>query len=181
MIDAVFALALDRLNAALKQKYPRDEPHAIMATLGGTPAESQNNKLIITLVNVERESAAAVAPGFRADAGGFRRGSAQLCVNLVMMVAANYPDNYKEGLVNLSEALGVFQSIPILTPAGVNLPAGLERLTFEFVDASLQDLNSLWTMRGSLYLPCFLIKARMLTIARDDIQGRAAPITTVES
>jgi len=179
MIDAVFTLVLDRLETALRRQFPRSDPHVVAATLGGPASEASANKLIVSLANIEREAASQNQPAFRRDDQGFARMQPPLNVNLLLIVAANYGDAYAEGLKILSTALGLFQSAPVLTPAsGPHFPAGLERLTFEFVSTSLQDLNSLWAVRGALYLPSFVIKARMLSIARGDVIERVGPIET---
>ena len=46
-----------------------------------------------------------------------------------------------------------------------DFPAGGEKWTIEFVNLSFQEVNNLWTVRGSLYLPSFLLKLRTLAIA----------------
>jgi hypothetical protein len=100
----------------------------------------------------------------------------------LILVAANFGDNYTEALKLLSSALAFVQSSPVLTPMTSSaFPAGIERLTIEFVNVNLQELNSLWTIRGSLYLPSFLLKVRTVTIGKEEILDRAPQTTGIDT
>lgn len=170
MIDKVLGFTVDRLNAALQLREPSGEPHAIMARLGGAGSVMVENKIILSIANIERETGTQGANNPRGDR------PPPLNINLFILVAANFGDNYAEGLKFLSAALAFFQSSPVMTPATFpDFPAGIERLTIEFVNLSFQDVNNLWTVRGSLYLPSFLLKLRPITIVTEDIRGLVPP------
>jgi Pvc16 N-terminal domain len=182
MIDKALAFILDRLNVALQHQYPSSEPHAVMADLGGPESAAFENKIILSVVNIERETGIQGAGNVRPDSTGYNRIFPPLNINLLILVAANYGDNYAEALKFLSSALAFFQSSLVLTPTTSSaFPAGLEKLTIEFVNMTLQELNSLWTMRGSLYLPSFLLKLRTLTISKGDLLGRAPAISSIDT
>jgi Pvc16 N-terminal domain len=152
MIDKVLAFVVDRLDTMLQSQDPRSEPRAIMGRLGGAESAATENKIIVSIANIERETTQRPAN---------RGGPPPLDINLFILVAANFSDDYAEALKALSAALAFFQSSPVMTPAtSPGFPAGIERLTIEFVNMSLQEANNLWTIRGSLYLPSFLLKLR---------------------
>ena len=183
MIDTALGFILDRLNAALEDQYPSSEPHAVIGKLGGPPSGAAENKIILSVANLERETGIQGARNLRPDATGYDRISfPSLKINLLILVAANFGDNYTEALKLLSSALAFVQSSPVLTPMTSSaFPAGIERLTIEFVNVNLQELNSLWTIRGSLYLPSFLLKVRTVTIGKEEILDRAPQTTGIDT
>jgi hypothetical protein len=64
-----------------------------------------------------------------------------------------------------------------MTPAASpGLPDGIEKLTIEFVNLNFQEVNNLWTVRGSLYLPSFLLKLRTITFATVNIRDLVPPV-----
>jgi|SRR6266851_9939644 len=174
MIDKVLGFIADKLNATLQTQWPSSEPHAVMGQIGGADSTAVESKIIVSIANLERETAAQGTNNPRGD------GPLPLNVNLFILVAASFGDNYAEALKFLSAALVFFHSSPVMTPAtSPNLPAGIEKTTIEFVNLSLQDLNNLWTVRGSLYLPSFVLKLRTVTFATDDILSRVPRIRSV--
>ena len=151
MIDKVLAFVVDRLDTMLQSQEPRSEPRAIMGRLGGAELAAAENKIIVSIANIERETATQRPAN--------RGGPPPLDINLFILVAANFSDNYAEALKSLSAALAFFQSSPVMTPAtSPGFPAGIERLTIEFVNMSLQEANNLWSVQA--YLPSFLLKLR---------------------
>ena len=90
-------------------------------------------------------------------------------------MVANFGDNYADALKFLSAALVFFHSSPVMTPAtSSDFPADIEKLTIEFVNLSLQEVSNLWTVRGSLYLPSFVLK---LTPVAMNLRNIVPPIT----
>ena len=64
MIDTTFNFILDELNGFLGTRYPSSEPHVVLSSLSnqdGTVPPQIENKLILSLVNIEREVAAATS------------------------------------------------------------------------------------------------------------------------
>ena len=158
MIDKVLGFIVERLNTALLEQDPRGERPAIMGPLGGAESAMFENKIIVSLANIERETGTQRANNLQSGK------PPPLDVNLFILVAANFSDSdYAEALKSLSAALAFFQSSPVMTPAtSPGLPAGIERLTIEVENMSFQEVNNLWTVRGSLYLPSFLLKLRTI-------------------
>jgi hypothetical protein len=151
MIDKVLGFIVDRLDTVLQSQDPRSEPRAIMGRLGGAESAAAENKIIVSIANIERATQRPTNHG----------GPPPLDINLFVLVAANFSDNYAEALKSLSAALAFFQSSPVMTPAtSPGFPAGIDKLTIEFVNMSFQEASNLWTIRGSLYLPSFLLKLR---------------------
>ncbi len=140
MIDKVLSLILDELNVFLSARLAGSEPHAVLSALveqDGTPPPQIENKLVLSLVNIERET----APN----------------LNIYLRVAANFGANYIECLQFLSAALEFFQERPVFTAPGI------DRLNVQMLNLTIQDLHSLWSISGSNYLPSVFYKVRMVT------------------
>lgn len=176
MIDKTFTFLLDELNGFLNLRYPSQEPHAVLSALvnqDGTVPPLVENKLVLSLVNVERESTAPMA-GMqgRREGGGYARVSPNLSINLYLLIAAHFSNNYGESLKFLSAALAFFQSKAVFTPQSApTLPKELEKLSIEMVSLDFQQLNNLWSIQGNKYLPSILYKARMLTVQEGRVAG----------
>jgi hypothetical protein len=140
MIDKVLSLILDELNVFLTARFAGSELRAVLSDFvqqDGTPPPQIENKLVLSLVNIERETA--------------------LNLNLYLRVAANFGANYIESLQFLSAALEFFQERPVFTAPG------MERLNVQMINLTIQDLHSLWSISGSKYLPSAFYKLRMVT------------------
>jgi uncharacterized protein DUF4255 len=167
MIDTTLVFLRDQLNGYLAGRYSSREPLVVVASLSnldGTVPSGIDNRVVLTLVNVEREGAAGSTPHLRPEPGGFARLTPALHLNLYILVSASFPGNYIESLKLLSAVVGYFQGKPFFTPNLAGFPRGLEKLTMEIVNLDPQGLNNLWAGLGGKYLPSVLYKARMLTV-----------------
>ena len=114
MIDDAMKFLKDELNVYLQSREPADDHHAVLATparADGVSSADTADKLIITLINIE-PGAIAVSPGpqFRTEVGNMVRSKQPLTMSLLLLISANYPDNYQHNLKMLSLALEYFQT-----------------------------------------------------------------------
>lgn len=186
MIDKTFNFILGELNGFLGTRYPSSEPHAVLSNPSnqdGTLPPQIENKLILSLVNIERESAASVsAMQLRPQNGDYVRVNPPLNLNLYMLVSAYFGNNYSEALKFLSSAMGFFQGRPVYgSEVAPEFPPGLEKLSLEMVNLSFQDMHNLWGNLGGKYLPSVVFKARMLTIQEGWITEHVPEITGTET
>jgi hypothetical protein len=169
MIDKTMGLILGELNSFLGILFPSSEPHAVLSGLtnqDGTAAAGTENRIVLSLMNIERETA-AVSSTTRSGTGPLTRSQPPLNLNLYLMVSASFGTNYLEAVKFLSSAMSFFQDRAVITPQnaqGPGFPKGLERLTIELVNLKFQDLQSLWASLGAKYVPSVLYKVRMLTM-----------------
>jgi hypothetical protein len=102
-----------------------------------------------------------------------------LILNLYIQFAV-YNQHYDEALKQIGYVLGYFQTHPVLTTQ--NTPAlngsGVDKLTFEVVNYTHQDLSNLWSQLGAKYLPSVVYKMRMI-IVDDYTPAFADPITSI--
>jgi len=186
MIDTTFNFLLEELNGFLGARYPSSEPHVVLsnpANQDGTIPPQIENKLILTLVNVERESAASgSAKQLRPQNGEYVRVNPPLNLNLYVLISAYFGNNYGESLKFLASAMGFFQGKALYRREdAADFPRGLEKLSLEMVNLTFHDLNNLWGNLGGKYLPSVLFKARMLAIQEDWISERVPEITGTDT
>lgn len=171
MIDRAMGFVVETLNGFLEDRHISDEAIAELSgltTMEGDPPKNINNKIVVTVVNIERESAAITSqpmPLRQTGEGGYVRTPQDLALNIYVMVSASFDDRYRDGLRVLSAALGFFQSNPVITPAShPNLPQGIQQLAFKMVNLDLQTLGHVWGILGGRYMPSALYKIRLVTI-----------------
>ena len=171
MIDRALGFVVESLNGFLEDRHISDEPIAELSgltTMEGDPPKDINNKIVVTLLNIERESAAvssAPMPLRQSAEGGYVRTPQDLALNIYIMVSASFDDRYRDGLRVLSGALGFFQSNPVITSSThPNLPKGIRQLAFKMVNLDLQTLGHVWGVLGGRYMPSALYKVRLVTI-----------------
>lgn len=186
MIDEVMRFVLDALNAHLDASLGRDtEPYAILSALA-TPEGGQQQgieqRVILTVVNLERETAAGLASPQRerASGDGFVGGAAPIKLNVYMLLSVHHL-RYVEALKRLSIAIGFVQANPVFDAKSAStFPDGLDRLTLELVSLDFQALNNLWASCGSKYLPSVVIKLRMLSVDQRRVARRVPEVRGID-
>ncbi len=186
MIDKTLSFLLAELNAYLNAGFPAAEPHAVIGPLAmhdGSPPEEIDNKIVITVANIERETTAYSPQVNQTSQSGLRTVVATpFNLNVYLLVSGNFRKNYAEALRLLSSALIFFHSKSVFTPQNsVGFPSGMERLTLEMVNLNMVDLQNLWACQGAKYLPSGFYKARMLSIQEQRITDREPVITGTDA
>lgn len=185
MIDQTLSFLLGELNAFLGATYPTPEPHAVLSDLAlpdGTPPQGLDNKVVITLINVERETAAHGAERPTLAKDGTLRQSQALNLNLLFLLSVSYNNNYAEALRWLSTSLGFFQAKPYFTPENSPaFPRQLQRLTLELVTLGVHELQNVWAALGAKYRPSVVYKARMVSIPGGWVTERLPTITATDT
>ena len=171
ILQSTLGLLRARLDAAFQISDPRAEEWVSLTNPvdpDGRVSDSARNKIVMTLVGLQSESAAGPFPTMVPVAGDqFARITPPLHLNAFVMFLANFTEsNYATGLGMLSRTIAFFQQNPVFTPNLLpGLPAGADRITLDFVNLDLMQTNHLMGMLGLKYLPSALYKMRMLTFA----------------
>ena len=186
MIDRTLAFLTDALNAYLRTRFPSSAELSVLGTVArepGVSGEDIRNRLVVTLVNIEREPTAGNArPSLRMGADSARRVPQPLNLNLILLLSANFPENYADSLKVLSAAIAFFQSHPLHTrQSSPGLPEGLDRLSVEWRDLDLEAIHNLWSVLGGNYMPSAVFKARMLVVDQDFIGTDVSIITSTDT
>ena len=148
----------------------------------GTVVNGVNNKLLLFLVNIEKEDVGARSGG--SGSFGLDRsvvGRPPLFLNLYLMIAANFTE-YAESLNFLSNTVSFFQRNPVLDHQNTpDMDRRISKLALDIENLTLQDLSTLWGALSGRYLPSVLYKVRSIMVDSDDVGGltdtvrRAAP------
>jgi len=168
MIDKTLQFLVGELNDFLGNRFPRNEQHVVLSAMcnpDGSVTQRIENKIVLSMVNLERESAAPTAGVAVRAEGGYLRVGPALHLNLYVLVAASFGGNYGQALNLLSHVLGFFQGRPSFTPQNCPaLPREVEKLNLELVAMSLAEMNNLWAILGAKYMPSAVYKVRMLSV-----------------
>jgi hypothetical protein len=182
MIDKTLTFILGEVNTLLSNRYRSAEDPAVLSSLSnpdGTVPPAIENKIVLSLINVEREAAANGSSWpMRTEGNGFGRVSPPLGMNLLVMVTACFQTNYAEGLKLLSSVVGLFQGKPSFSAQNTAaFPQGMDKLSVEMVNLSLQEINNVWSVLGAKYMPSVAYKIRMLVIQENLLAERVPAIT----
>ncbi len=134
---------------------------------GALPHKNQN-KLIITLINLAHETSKQYYGGKKRSVDGdkFIKSNPAVHFNLDVLFTACFED-YEESLKVLAETIAFFQgdsSFDAETYPGI--PEGLSGLSFEVESLNFHDMHGLWSSMGAKYQPSIIYKVKHITIQR---------------
>lgn len=168
MIDSVLNCVSEKLNEYLTGFYEVPEKLAALGVPGEGGMEESENRIMISLLNVEREAATGISAGIGGGSGGAFVRQPAWHLNIYFVVAAVFEGKrYEDGLRMLSGALGFFQQY------GVFQQPGGGKFTVELVSLSIQELSNVWSILGGKYYPSAVCKIRMLTLDGNNVSGTA--------
>lgn len=157
MIKKILTYYASYLDEFLRSKFPQPEGVAEVGFIGGN-ADEKPCKLIVSLVNIERETAGGISAGLSRGGSDYARTYPPLLLNLDLMLAAVYDERrYAESLSVLHESLLFIQSHPYFDLDG-------QKYTIEVVTLSAQDINNIWSTLGGQYYPSVMCKLRRLMV-----------------
>jgi hypothetical protein len=143
-----------------------------------TDAADDTKNAFLTLVNIEEDRISKSQENYvrKNDRIVFQQPKVHL--NLYLLFSANL--DYTESLKRISLIIQFFQHRSVFTPlTSPSLPAGIDELILDLYTANFQDLNNLWGVMGSRYLPSVMYKMRLITISEDLEQGDAGLVTQI--
>lgn len=182
MINAAITHLANQLNQQFKNNFQLLEDVVVVSNLvelDGSVAANANNKLVLTLVNIEKDSL-PYRP-HQAHRGNDRLSvhSSPLYLNLYLMMSANFgAGNYAEALKTISQAISFFQQQAVFDRQNSpGLDSRIEKLILDMENLKIPDLNNLWSLMGGRYLPSAFYKVRMITVDAGAIIGQVPMIT----
>lgn len=176
MINKILTYYAERLEEYLSRTHRQPEGLVTVGLIGNGSADSPN-KMVISVVNLEREASGGDTLYMQRTQGGFTGSAPALMLNLFIILAAVYDEKrYVESLSVLSDTLAFIRSIP-------KFEVGSCSYTMEVVPMSTMDLHNIWTTMGGQYYPSVICKMRGLTIDSSEIVsgGSTAGETSVKT
>jgi hypothetical protein len=127
----------------------------------------------ISLVNLEEEGTMKNTRHYIKQDNEVRYRQPSVFLNLYLLFTFYHTD-YEKNLLQLSRTVEFFQSRPTfpnqhLVP-GNAFPESVEKLVFDLYNLNLEQLNHLWGVLGSTYLPSVLYKVRLVEVQSDETQ-----------
>lgn len=178
MIYAAISHITGQLNQHLKRTFDLSEDIVVVSNIveqDGSVATNVTNRIVASLINVEKDTAPGVRPTPTTRSGQ----AASLThppvhTNLFLLFAGNFNGkNYSESLKFLSYTIGYFQRNPLFTRNNSpELDPRIGRLALDIENLNIKDLSSLWTVLSGKYLPSVLYKIRMVTFDAKDVHTR---------
>ena len=180
MIDKALLFTNEVLDQFLRNRFSLDESKVVLNNLieaNGSLPQINQNKIVISLINIERETAKPfyvrnqkLADGNYSDISPSER------YNLDLLISSNF-DDYGETLRFLNAVITFFQ-VNTSIDAGTfsNIPADLTKLEFDIEKISYHQMQSLWTAMGAKYQPSVIYKLRLVTIQANEPEGFTASV-----
>jgi hypothetical protein len=187
MIDAAINHIAGQLNQYLKRTFDLNEDVVVISNIleqDGTVASNVENKLVMFLINVEKDTV-PFRPQNHATIGLDRSvvSYPPIYLNLYLMVAAHFNgNNYPEALKFLSNTISFFQRRPVLDHENTpDMDSRIEKLTVDIENLNIKDISTLWSAITGKYLPSVIYKVRMVTFDSGDIRLRDPLIEKIYS
>lgn len=176
MIYEALTCLTNEMNDYLKLKLSAVEDKVVLSGLvnpDGSMAAQGENKVLLTLVNLEKETVArkATLPNKAVD----------MNINLYVLFSAYFgATNYAEALRFLSFVVGYLQQKNVFTRTNTpRLDKNIQKLIVEMESLTSERLNNLWGSLGAKYIPSVLYKVRMLTYDESVLREFRPDITGV--
>ncbi|MGZ2369511.1 DUF4255 domain-containing protein [Ancylomarina sp. YFZ004] len=185
MIYSVFKLVSEKLNEHLKGKYNTPEDMVVVSTMNQAQSVDMlevHNKMVLSLVNVERETAMGIrSEHSRMSLDLVNKNRPPWHLNLIFVVAAVFSEKqYLQSLKVLSSTLEFFQARNVFSFTSETENRREWRINIEPVNVNLQELTNLWTVLGGSYYPSMVGKIRILTIDANEVDSMSRTITETQ-
>lgn len=183
MLDRALLFITNFLNRNLKMNFGLTEDIVVagsLINLDGSVTKNIENKVVISVINIEQENALKNIGGYiPGGQGGFGKVNPPIYLNLYLLISANYnSENYSEALKTLSAVISLFQSTDVFSSADFpDLDSSIDRLTFEIFNLPIQELSHIWSGIGAKYVPSMMYKVRMIGIQKGVIQEEISGIS----
>ncbi|MES2373019.1 MAG: DUF4255 domain-containing protein [Bacteroidota bacterium] len=166
MIYEALTCITEEINEYFRSKLKINEEKIVLSSLinqDGTIAIQGENKVIVTLINIEKEPAGKTHTGNGSRT--FSNTSPPLSINVYVLFSAYFSStNYPESLRFLSFVISFLQDKNVFSQSNTpRLDESIEKLTFEMESVGSEKLNNIWSTLGAKYMPSVLYKVRMLT------------------
>lgn len=171
--NALTSLTLE-LNNFLRLKFGLNDDIVVLSNLveaSGEPLYKAENKLILSLINIQEEK--------KIQKAGFQNRNAPIYLNLFILVTSSFDNKLKEeSLKFLSATISFFQGKRVFrnnnTPF---LSSNIDKLSVDIFNLDLNELSNVFSTLGAKYSPCIAYKVSMLVIEEEKM-GYVAPQLT---
>lgn len=183
MITQALQFTNSILDQYLRNRFGADESMVLLNNLiesNGSIPEANHNKVIISLINIEKETNRPFyVRNQKLSNGNYSDISTPERYNLDLLISSNF-DNYSESLKFLDAVILFFQATP--SPDSTfysGMPAGNNKIEFEIEKISYHQMQNLWTAMGAKYQPSVIYKMRLVTVQAHETEGFTPAVTAI--
>ena len=186
MIGHVFKILIeDHLSHYIRRRTTNNTTESIItfgsvSQLNDAGSESLKNNIVMGLVNIEEDRISRQPDNYVRNPNLVYQKS-PVYLNLYVLFVANFDaTNYESSLNYITWIVKFFQSQNVFNHVSTpRLPGAVEELIFDMKTLSFQDLNNLWGVLGSKYMPSVLYKVRLLSVHDEFTQGTLQPVQSI--
>lgn len=177
MIFESLQLLSGKLNDYLKIRFRLTEDIVFISPIKD-PAKAFPNRVAITLVGIERETAGGVSFQRRVVSDAMSAQSAPSWqVNLNVLISVIFQEKqYEESLRLFAAVIAFIQKNNMVRSSGEEIAFSLE-----VVNLSMHELSNLWSISGENYYPSVVCRIRVLEVDSEEIMDLSHLITKPES
>ncbi|MGV3685021.1 MAG: DUF4255 domain-containing protein [Daejeonella sp.] len=185
MIYEALSCLAEEINEYFRIRLKISEDKVVLSAIvnqDGTIAIQGENKILVTLVNIERESIGKSNSGIPGGSVLINKSSA-LTINLYVLFSAYFSNgNYPEALRFISFIIAYFQQNSVFTRTNTpRLDIDIEKMVFELATISPEQVNNIWGALGAKYMPSVVYKVRMLTFDNNVVREYRPLVTGVDN
>lgn len=187
MIDLAIDFICRQVNAYLCMKLNINDGSTLIQpaniSWNDNESTSSNGKdasnAYVSLVNIEEDRISKTPQNYVRSGKDVIYKNPRLFLNLYLLFSVNLT-SYTESLKRLSYIIQFFQYKNVFNVVNSpEMPAGINELVLDLITLSYQDLNNLWGIMGSKYLPSAMYKVRLINIDENFNMGASGIITEV--
>jgi len=180
MIHSAISHIAAQLNQYLKRTFELNEDIVVLSNIleqDGNVAPHVNNKLVVCLVNIEKDPVPFRRPnGAHVGADRSIVNPSPVYLNLYLLVAGHF-GSYPEALKFISNTVGFFQRCPLFDHQNTpDLDRRIDKLILDIENLNIQDLSNLWGILSGKYLPSILYKVRMVAFDSGDVRSQTPTV-----
>ena len=184
MIYETLICITEEINNNFKRKLQTNEEKVILSGIvnqDGSIAIQGENKIVVTLLNVEKDTVGKISAG-AVPGVTIPNTAPAVNINLYVLFSAYFSSaNYHEALRFLSFVVAYFQSKNVFTRANTpSMDPHIGKLIFEMESPGADKLNNIWTTLGAKYMPSVVYKIRMLSFDDSIIKEYRPSVTGTE-
>lgn len=200
MIDSALILLREELNEYIRNLPGNTDPSYVVlgnvSALDADGGDDLRGTLILSLVNIEEESTLKNGKAFHKMLNGtVRYENLPIFLNLYLLFSANFPDNYTNALIRLSQTIRFFQgkhafnlrnTVSSTILAAISDPTNPEKdvlsgleLYLDLYTMTFEQINHLWGSLGGKQIPFVMYKARLVLIREPQFRAEAPVIEEI--
>lgn len=181
MIDVVLQTVAKELNEFFKLKFGIIDERVVISNIinqDGSIAVKEENKIILSLVLIQEEKLGAYKTSVPISPGGVK----PIAINLFLLFSASFNEKLNiDALKFISAVIAFFQSKPLFIEQNTSgLESGMEKLSFEIFNLSIQEQSNLWSTIGGKYLPSILYRVRVIKVDEGSLMPTSTEISGLD-